>query len=115
MRPSVCCSHIPSQLSDLWALGCIIFQFLTGKPPFRGSNEYQTFQRITRFEFSFPDTFPAEAKDLVSKLLVSESSRLGADESGSYTAIKSHPFFAGVFASLVGTRTDAERATVREK
>jgi serine/threonine protein kinase len=57
--------------SDLWALGCMIFQFLSGKPPFKGPTAYQTFQLIRQREFSFPNDFPDDAKDLVDRLLVS--------------------------------------------
>ena len=31
--------------SDIWALGCILFQMLVGMPPMQGPNEYQTFQK----------------------------------------------------------------------
>ena len=64
---------------------------LTGKPPFKGPNEYQTFQRIIKLEYQFPDAFPETAKSLVKGLLVLDpSQRLGCP------AIKAHPFFAGI-------------------
>eukprot|EP00698_Gefionella_okellyi_P020003 TRINITY_DN6222_c0_g1_i1.p1 TRINITY_DN6222_c0_g1~~TRINITY_DN6222_c0_g1_i1.p1 ORF type:complete len:445 (-),score=55.27 TRINITY_DN6222_c0_g1_i1:64-1398(-) len=86
--------------ADLWALGCIIFQLLAGRPPFHGGSEYLTFQQILKLEYSFPPDFPLHARDLVQRLLVSEpSDRLGA--TGQYQQIRSHPFFAGVSWELL--------------
>lgn len=81
--------------SDLWALGCIIYQLLAGRPPFKGTNEYQTFQKIVHLEYSFPAGFPAHAMDLVSQLLVHDpNERLGANNT--IEELKNHPFFAGI-------------------
>lgn len=55
---------------DLWAIGCIIYQMLVGKPPFKGSTEYQTFELIKNREFTFPENFIPTARDIVNKLLV---------------------------------------------
>ena len=48
---------------------------LAGRPPFKGPNEYQTFQRVTKLEYEFPADFPDTAKDLVRKILVRRQMR----------------------------------------
>lgn len=77
--------------SDLWAFGCIIFQLLAGRPPFKAGNEYLTFQKIVKLDYSFPDSFPSTARDLVKKLLV-----LDPSQRPNIDTIKAHPFFEGI-------------------
>ncbi|CAB4001600.1 3-phosphoinositide-dependent kinase 1 [Paramuricea clavata] len=83
--------------SDLWALGCIIYQLLSGLPPFRASNEYQVFQRIIKLEYEFPNGFPECPKALVERLLVLDpTKRLGCDEMEGYPPLKADPFYEGI-------------------
>lgn len=76
--------------SDLWAFGCILFQLIAGRPPFKAANEYLTFQKILGLEYTFPDGFPEVARDLVERLLVLEpANRLPVEH------IRNHRFFEG--------------------
>jgi 3-phosphoinositide dependent protein kinase-1 len=66
--------------ADLWALGCLLHQMLTGRPPFRGASEYLTFQRILAHDLApLPASLPAPARDLIARLLADDpAARLGA-------------------------------------
>lgn len=89
-----------SRSSDLWALGCILYQMIAGRFAFVGLSEYLTWQKIKALDYSFPDGFDEQAKDLVSKLLVRDpAERLGAGLPGSANdmrALRSHPYFSSI-------------------
>ena len=79
--------------ADLWAFGNIVFQLLTGYPPFKDLSDYLTMQNVLAHNLNFPPGFPLDARDLVEQLLVVEpTARLGAGPDG-LTKLKAHPFF----------------------
>ncbi|DBA03678.1 TPA: hypothetical protein N0F65_004095 [Lagenidium giganteum] len=112
VSPEVLRDQEASRGCDLWALACMVFQMLVGRPMFRAENEYLTFQQILNHpaeDFSYPEGFPEVAKDLCDKILLQEPlERLGAgsDENGNgYKALKAHPFFEGIDWDNLGSMT----------
>ncbi|KAI4156131.1 MAG: hypothetical protein LQ340_000502 [Diploschistes diacapsis] len=91
VSPELLTEKNAGKASDLWAFGCIVYQLLAGRPPFKAANEYLTFQKIVALDYTFPKGFPPVARDLVERLLVLDPSRrLTIDH------IKSHEFFDGI-------------------
>lgn len=96
MSPEIFTSRGSSRASDLWAIGCVLYQMVTGIPPFQSKSEYIIFKKIEKLEYSFHEGFDDDAKDLVKRLLVIEpKERLGARDKSYYTSIRTHPFFKG--------------------
>uniref|UniRef100_A0AC34G199 Non-specific serine/threonine protein kinase n=1 Tax=Panagrolaimus sp. ES5 TaxID=591445 RepID=A0AC34G199_9BILA len=94
--PEVLINKPIDETCDFWALGCILFQLLTGERPFNDVSEYFVFKRITALRYEFPDDFPsdANAKDLIQQFLQIEAAdRLGSKEKGGTESLKAHPFF----------------------
>lgn len=92
--------NISSPSGDIWALGCIIFQMLTGDVPFKAQHDYQTFQLILERKMCFPHEMEPEAKNLIDRMLdLNPCNRLGCGRSGTpndINAVLNHPFFEGI-------------------
>lgn len=77
--------------ADLWALGCVMYQMLVGKPPFKAGTEYLTFQLISAGQVDMPPSLPSHAQDLLRRLLLPDANkRLGAEN---LQDVMKHPFF----------------------
>lgn len=99
---------------DLWSLGCMIFQMICGRPPFRGATEYVIFQKVTAGKITFPTNMPEVAKDLIIKLCVIDPfGRLG---SASFSDLKAHPFFSTInWTNLLEQKPIQESYPVKDK
>lgn len=90
VSPELLTEKTAGKASDIWAFGCIVYQLLAGRPPFKGGTEYLTFQKIVGLEYDFPSGFPPAARDLVERCLVLDPGRRLTIEH-----IKNHEFFDG--------------------
>lgn len=94
------------EMSDWWSMGCILFEFVYGYPPFHGETPEIVFENILARKIAWPpedDDTPVsqEAKDLMSRLMTLDpKQRLGSNKSETYPSagaeIRQHPWFAGV-------------------
>jgi serine/threonine protein kinase len=81
---------------DWWSLGALLYEMLSGLPPFYSRNRETMFEKIMKAELTFPSFMGPATCDVLTKLLQRDPrKRLG---SGPLDAneIKQHPFFAGM-------------------
>lgn len=75
VSPELLDSKYCGKPGDIWAYGCILYQMVAGKPPFKATNEYLTFQKITKLQYAFSAGFPLILRDLIKQILVLQPSR----------------------------------------
>ncbi|KAF9893901.1 hypothetical protein FE257_010071 [Aspergillus nanangensis] len=81
---------------DWWTLGVLLYEMLTGLPPFYDENTNDMYRKILQEPLTFPsnDIVPPAARDLLQRLLDRDPQRrLGANGAAE---IKSHHFFANI-------------------
>lgn len=88
---------------DVWAFGCIVYQMIAGKPPFKATNDYLTFQKITKLQYAFSAGFPTIIRDLIKQILVLQPSRRAT-----IPQIQTHFFFQGIDFSVPEKVWDVE-------
>ncbi|KAL8839988.1 MAG: hypothetical protein Q9170_001530 [Blastenia crenularia] len=94
------------EMSDWWSLGCILFEFLFGYPPFHAKTPEKVFENILARRIDWPDEeemsiVSAEAKDLMERLMtISPKERLGASMQEKYSSggeeIRKHVWFSSI-------------------
>ena len=109
LPPEVILGGYPSFSTDSWALGCVLYQCLAGRPPLLGENDLSTKQRIVSFAgeetnsggmgddlFSVDGIDDRKVFSNHSKSLIKQLLSLNPRDRPSMSMVSEHSFFDGV-------------------
>ncbi|KAM6278939.1 RAC-gamma serine/threonine-protein kinase isoform 2-T3 [Porphyrio hochstetteri] len=81
---------------DWWGLGVVMYEMMCGRLPFYNQDHEKLFELILMEDIKFPRTLSADAKSLLSGLLIKDpNKRLGGGPDDAKEIMR-HSFFAGV-------------------
>ena len=73
---------------DIWSIGVLMFELLTGSSPFYAKNNQELYQNIRKLKINWPRDMSPMAKNLISKIL-----KLNPDDRPSFDEILNHQWF----------------------
>jgi len=80
---------------DWWSMGTLLFEMLTGLPPFYNENLHLMYEKIVTAPLIFPDDMSQPARKLLAGLLERDPRRRLGSNNG-INDFKDHEFFAGI-------------------
>ncbi|KAJ5917183.1 hypothetical protein N7466_010737 [Penicillium verhagenii] len=93
------------EISDWWSVGCIMFEFIFGYPPFNAATPDEVFENILQRNINWPDDpeeyTTLESLDLMKRLMtINSRERIGANVEEKYpnggAEIRAHPWFSDI-------------------
>ncbi|XP_036883606.1 cAMP-dependent protein kinase catalytic subunit PRKX isoform X1 [Sturnira hondurensis] len=93
LAPEVIQSKGHGRAVDWWALGILIFEMLSGFPPFFDDNPFGIYQKILAGRIDFPRHLDFNVKDLIRKLLVVDRTRRLGNMKNGADDVKRHRWF----------------------
>merc|ERR1719354_1007615 len=93
MAPEILMRSGHNRAVDWWSLGALMYDMLTGQPPFVAENRKKTMDKVMRGKLHLASFLSNDAKDLLKKLLKRNAVvRLGAGVDD-YKEVQKHPWF----------------------
>eukprot|EP00727_Mastigamoeba_balamuthi_P001125 m51a1_g11009 putative ph-protein kinase domain containing protein (431) ;mRNA; r:371953-373727 len=92
MAPEMLSAKAYGKQVDWWSFGSLIFEMLTGLPPFYSQDIQEMYHRIVSDKLSFPPYVSDNTRSLLSLLLEKDPAKRLTDPE----LIKRHPFFEGI-------------------
>lgn len=93
MAPEILTRSGHGKAVDWWSLGALMYDMLTGAPPFTAENRKKTIEKILRGKLILPPYLTPDARDLIRKLLKRQVMQRLGSAPGDGDAIRSHNFF----------------------
>ncbi|CAG2120085.1 unnamed protein product [Medioppia subpectinata] len=93
--------------ADYWSLGVLMFELLTGTPPFTGSDPMKTYNIILKGidAIDFPRTVSRNSTNLIKKLCRDNPAERLGYQKGGIEDIKKHKWFDGFYWEGLKNRT----------
>lgn len=127
--PELIASTGHSSALDWWTLGILIFELMSGHPPFESDTPMMTYSKVMRGIDAIP--FPAKCKgvtgDLIKGLLMKDPSDRIPMKAGGTKQLRGHPWFNGFdweamenltmappYKPVVKSKTDVKNFSARE-
>ena len=100
LSPEMLSKEGTTKSSDIYGIGAILFEMVTGAPPFYSQDVDLMYKNISENKLMFPEIFSEELKDLLRKMLDKNPKQrigIGNDKQD----LKNHPFFADIDWDLI--------------
>lgn len=100
MAPEVIKNERYTFSPDYWGLGCLLYEMIEGRAPFRAKKEKvkreEVDRRVKEDEEKYSNKFSEEAKDLCKKLLTKDPNLRIGFKNGNAQEVKDHHFFNSI-------------------
>eukprot|EP00475_Leptophrys_vorax_P031048 TRINITY_DN4690_c0_g1_i2.p1 TRINITY_DN4690_c0_g1~~TRINITY_DN4690_c0_g1_i2.p1 ORF type:complete len:455 (-),score=114.79 TRINITY_DN4690_c0_g1_i2:1390-2694(-) len=80
---------------DWWSLGALLFEMLTGLPPYYDENVNAMYEKILHTQPNYPSYLSAKSKSVISRLLEKDQTKRLGYKSGA-SEVKQDPFFSSI-------------------
>jgi len=95
LSPEMLSKEGTTKASDIYGIGAILFELISGAPPFFSQDENMMYKNISENKLLFPEFFSDELKDLLRKMLnKNPKNRIGIENDKS--DLKNHEFFRDI-------------------
>ena len=95
LSPEMLSKEGTTKASDIYGIGAILFELISGAPPFFNQDENLMYKNISENKLMFPEFFSPELRDLLKKMLdKNPKNRIGIENDKS--DLKNHEFFSDI-------------------